>query len=215
VIFDKLDKIGADGVARELAAKTFDSEASSRLIEYVKRGDFTMAECVRRIGESDSTQAVERIIEAVNQLSGGQYRCEFDVSLVRGQGYYTGAVFEVESLAYSGSLAGGGRYDGLIGKFMGEAVPAVGFSIGFERIFDLLLEQDFPIPDGRKKIALFFERDYIAACRCAQNLRQEYEVSIFEKPRKLGKFLDKLQKDGYAGFYDLERSSEITMFEQK
>jgi histidyl-tRNA synthetase len=151
-------------------------------------------------------------MNSVNQIANGQYRCEFDVSLVRGQGYYTGAVFEVESLAYSGSLAGGGRYDTLIGKFAKETVSAVGFSIGFERIFDLLLEQNFVIPDNKKKVAFFFEDDYGAAYEAACELRKEYAVSLYEKPKKWGKFLDALQNEGYAGFCSMGEALDITEF---
>lgn len=212
VIFDKVDKIGAAGIEKELAEKGFAPVACSELMRYIERGDFSLNEVVRLVGTSEYSENIENIVRAVGGLSAGRYRCEFDISLVRGQGYYTGAVFEIESLAYSGSLAGGGRYDNLIGKFMNAKVPAVGFSIGFERIFDLLTEQNYEIPNGKRKIAVFFAGDYLAAYEAAGNLRQEYDVSIFEKPRKLGKFLNKLEDEGYAGFCDAEQSAEITMF---
>ena len=215
IVFDKMDKIGISGIERELSEKGFDTIACSCLLDYLRNDDFSMEECVRIIGVSEHTHNIENMIRAVNEISDSQYRCEFDISLVRGQGYYTGAVFEIESLAYSGSLAGGGRYDNLIGKFINESVPAVGFSIGFERIFDLLLEQRFMIPGDKKKIALLFENDYCSAFQSACILRNAYDVSIFEKPQKLGKFLDKLQNDGYSGFCIAGQSPEITMFEQK
>ncbi len=79
-------------------------------------------------------ESVRGIINTVNELSDGQFDVVFDLSLVRGQGYYTGTVFEVESIDFKGAIAGGGRYDNLIGKFLGQQVSAVGFSIGFERI---------------------------------------------------------------------------------
>ena len=212
VIFDKLDKIGISGMERELSEKGLDAAACSRLLAYVRKGDFSMEACTGGMGASEHTQNVENIIRAVNQIAGSQYRCEFDISLVRGQGYYTGAVFEIESLAYSGSLAGGGRYDNLIGKFLDERIPAVGFSIGFERIFDLLLGQGFAIPEGKRKVALFFENDYAAAFIAACALRREYDVSIFEKPKKLGKFLNRLQEEGYAGFCVDGQVPEVTIF---
>ena len=211
IIFDKMDKIGVDGVERELSDKKFDTLACGGLLKYIRNNDFSMDEYIRMIGASEYTESIEKIIQSVNQLSASQYRCEFDITLVRGQGYYTGAVFEIESMAYSGSLAGGGRYDNLIGKFNDESIPAVGFSIGFERIFDLLLEQEYMIPGSRKKIAVFFEDDYLGAYQLAGELRSEYDVSIFEKPQKLGKFLNKLQSDGYWGFCKTEQPSEITV----
>lgn len=215
IIFDKMDKIGISGIERELSVKTFDNTACSCLIEYLKNDNYSMSECIRIIGKSEYTQNIEDIIQAVNQISNGQYSCEFDISLVRGQGYYTGAVFEVESLAYSGSLAGGGRYDNLIGKFINETIPAVGFSIGFERIFDLLSEEKFIITDSKNKVAIFFENDYGAAYQSACELRREYDVSIFERPQKLGKFLDRLQNEGYIGFSIAGQSSDITVFTQR
>ena len=75
------------------------------------------------------------VITMARELSNGRYEVEYDMSLVRGQGYYTGTVFEIESNKFKGAIAGGGRYDNMIGKFLNESLPAVGFSIGFERIF--------------------------------------------------------------------------------
>ena len=214
IIFDKMDKIGTDGIARELSDKEFDSIACDNLLKYIRNNDFSMEEYIRIIGASEYTANIGRIMQSVNQLSMSRYRCEFDVTLVRGQGYYTGAVFEIESLEYSGSLAGGGRYDNLIGKFINETIPAVGFSIGFERIFDLLLEQNYTIPGRKKKIAMFFENDYLEAYQNAGELKNQYDVSIFEKPQKLGKFLNKLQSDGYWGFCFAKQSTEITAFNE-
>lgn len=212
VIFDKMDKIGIDGIQRELQANIFDELACLRLIEYIREKDFSMEKYIKLIGESEITENIRKITNAVNRISNDQYRCEFDITLVRGQGYYTGAVFEVESLAYSGALAGGGRYDDLIGKFINEKVPAVGFSIGFERIFDLLLAENFLIPDSKPRIAVFFEDEYEMAYTAACKLRETYCVSIFEKPGKLGKFLSKLQADGFVGFCVAGASQEISMF---
>ena len=100
-----------------------------------------------------------------------------------------------------GSIAGGGRYDNLIGKFTGENIPAVGFSIGFERIFSLLTEAGYTIPDTKKRIALLHDKaDVVNAIEEAEKLRKDYDVVIYEKPKKLSKFLDKIQAKGYFGF---------------
>jgi len=213
VIFDKMDKIGASGVEHEINQKAFDEKACSRLVEYINQNDFSLEKYINLVGKSDATDNIESIINTVNQLSGGEYRCDFDISLVRGQGYYTGAVFEIESLEYSSSVAGGGRYDDLIGKFINEKIPAVGFSIGFERIFDILTGKNFEIPGSKQKIAVIFEEDYACAYNTACGLKIDYLVSIFEKPKKLGKFLDKLQNDGYSGFCYAGEAAEINLFE--
>jgi len=212
IIFDKMEKIGVSGIERELQQKAFDKSACLHLLEYIREENFSMEKCIQLIGESEYTENIKKIADAINQISNNQYRCDFDITLVRGQGYYTGAVFEIESLAYSGSLAGGGRYDNLIGKFINERVPAVGFSIGFERIFDLLLEQNFTIPDSKQKVAVFFENEYITAYRTACELREKYCVSIFKKPQKFGKFLSRLQSEGYVGYCNTSMSSEVTFF---
>lgn len=149
----------------------------------------------------EAAESVETIIKSVEELSKDAYSINFDISLVRGQGYYTGTVFEIVSDKFKGSIAGGGRYDNLIGKFTGENIPAVGFSIGFERIFALLTEAGYKIPDTKKKIALLHDKaDVVKAIKAAEEMRGEYDVVIYEKPKKLSKFLDKIQSKGYYGF---------------
>ena len=111
---------------------------------------------------------------------------------------------------FRGAISGGGRYDNLIGKFIGQSVPAVGFSIGFERIYTILKESGFVIPEKRKKIALIYDSDkFTECCAKAKELRKEYDVSIFETPKKTGKFLNKLQENGYGGFFILGQSEEV------
>ena len=102
------------------------------------------------------------------------------------------------------------QYDYLIGKFIGKKVPAVGFSIGFERIFAILSENNDRVDYGKKRIALFYNTDeYTEAVIKADELRKEYDVSMFEKPKKLGKFLNKIEAKGYYGFVVYGESDEI------
>lgn len=198
ISFDKLDKIGPEGVSEELHAKGFDSAAINRLREITQTP--LSIEKVKEIC-GDTAEGVETVINAVEKLSGGDYKIRFDISLVRGQGYYTGTVFEIVSDKFRGSIAGGGRYDNLIGKFTGDNIPAVGFSIGFERIFALLTEAGYSIPNSKKKIALLHDAAEITeAIKTAEKLRAEYDVVICEKPKKLSKYLDKIQAKGYYGF---------------
>ena len=95
------------------------------------------------------------VIDTVEKLADGAYAVA-DPSLVRGQGYYTGMVFEVSCAGFSGAVAGGGRCDNMVGKFLGQKVPAVGFSIGFERICAILLDQGFTVPAEKKRLALLY-----------------------------------------------------------
>lgn len=201
VSFDKLDKIGSDGVVAELAEKGF----APNIIENFKS---FLAACpidIDRIGEfTDDTTAANRlsyIISSARELSGGKYDVVFDVSLVRGQGYYTGAVFEVESVDFHGAICGGGRYDNLIGKFTGEPTPAVGFSIGFERIFSILSDADHsPIASTPRVAVLYDEGDFIRAAKRADELRADYDVAVYERAKKMGKQLARLEERGFAGY---------------
>jgi histidyl-tRNA synthetase len=198
ITFDKLDKIGADGVKAELTDKGFDETAIERLVEIISK-PLTLDTVKELCGEH--TEKLDAVIQSTRELAQGRYGIEFDISLVRGQGYYTGIVFEIVSKNFRGSIAGGGRYDNLIGKFTGENIPAVGFSIGFERIFALLTESGYKIPDTKSRIALLYDKEDTVKAICeAEKLRAEYDVVIFEKPKKLSKFLDKIQSKGYYGF---------------
>lgn len=199
ITFDKLDKIGAEGVVGELTDKGFDADAIAKFGEIISK-PLTL-ESVKEVCGGEAAESVETIIKSVEELSKDAYSINFDISLVRGQGYYTGTVFEIVSDKFKGSIAGGGRYDNLIGKFTGENIPAVGFSIGFERIFALLTEAGYKIPDAKKKIALLHDKaDVVKAIKAAEEMCGEYDVVIYEKPKKLSKFLDKIQAKGYYGF---------------
>ena len=139
---------------------------------------------------------------------------EYDMTLVRGQGaLLTGTVFEVESLDFNSSIAGGGRYDNLIGKFLKEQIPAVGFSIGFERIYSILMEKESYNTEKQKKVVLIYEEDQVAdAIRYAEELRKTYKTALYIKPKKLGKFLNKLEEQGFDGFQVFDRDEEVRMF---
>ena len=198
VTFDKLDKIGAHGVTEELREKGFAASAVDKFAQTIARP--LSVENIKEICGAEAVEDIEKIITVSDELADG-YDIKFDISLVRGQGYYTGTVFEVVSNKFRGSIAGGGRYDNLIGKFTGEQIPAVGFSIGFERIFAILRDAGYKIPDAKKKLALFYDAENIAeAVREAESLRNEYEVSLNERPKKLSKYLDRLKENGYYGF---------------
>ena len=135
-------------------------------------------------------------------VSGGKYKVVYCPNLVRGQGYYTGVVFEIGSPKFSGAVGGGGRYDNMIGKFLGQQVPAVGFSIGFERICGILMEQGFKIPDAKEKCVLLYDKndDFPKVMEFAKELRKDYTVSILQKAKKMGPMYGMLEKQGYTKF---------------
>lgn len=198
VSFDKLDKIGAEGVAAELTEKGFDKAAVDKLSDVLSQLPLTLDKITEIVG-TEKTARLSRIITDSQAIANGAYGIEFDISLVRGQGYYTGTVFEVRSENFGSSVAGGGRYDKLIGKFIGEEIPACGFSIGFERIFSILSEQN-RAASSKEKLAVFYEDNFMEVYAKAEELRGQYDVSIYKKPKKLGAFLNKLQAGGFVGF---------------
>lgn len=215
ITFDKMDKIGLTGVVEELTEKGFAKDAVDNFEKFLSEGDFTLESLKSRLEDKTPAESLEHIIDTVNELTGNAFELVFDLSLVRGQGYYTGTVFEVESIDFKGAIAGGGRYDNLIGKFLGQQVSAVGFSIGFERIFSILMEHGIDLPNKGNKIAVMYdEGDLSNAYRIAEKYRAEGKIcSLYVKPKKMGKFLSKLQERGYAGFINVSNGDEISDFE--
>ncbi len=141
IIFDKLDKIGLEGIKEELIDNNFDNNAIEKFTGIFTGDKLTLDNAATLDGAAEYAENLKNIIQTVRAVAGDSLNIEFSPSLVRGQGYYTGTIFEVEASGYSGAVAGGGRYDNLIGKFLNEDIPAVGFSIGFERIFGILMER--------------------------------------------------------------------------
>ena len=212
IIFDKQDKIGIDGVKAELEENGFDQTCIDKFIALFADGTLTL-DSVANVCNASYVTELQRIIDAVTTVSKGTIPVEFCPSLVRGQGYYTGTIFEVEAAGYSGAVAGGGRYDNLIGKFLNEDIPAVGFSIGFERIFGILMEQNYSIPNRKKKIAVFYDTDtYAEALIYAEDLRNDYIVSVIARPKKLGKYLNKLETQGFDGFAVYGQEDGVKLF---
>ena len=213
ITFDKMDKIGLTGVVEELTEKGFAKDAVDNFEKFLSEGDFTLESLKSRLEDKTPAESLEHIIDTVNELTGNAFELVFDLSLVRGQGYYTGTVFEVESLDFNSSIAGGGRYDNLIGKFLKEQIPAVGFSIGFERIYSILMEKESYNTEKQKKVVLIYEEDQVAdAIRYAEELRKTYKTALYIKPKKLGKFLNKLEEQGFDGFQVFGRDEEVRMF---
>lgn len=212
IIFDKQDKIGIDGVKAELEENGFNQTCIDKFIALFADGTLTL-DSVANVCDASYVTELQRIIDAVTTVSKGTIPVEFCPSLVRGQGYYTGTIFEVEAAGYSGAVAGGGRYDNLIGKFLNEDIPAVGFSIGFERIFGILMEQNYSIPNRKKKIAVFYDTDtYAEALIYAEDLRNNYIVSVIARPKKLGKYLNKLETQGFDGFSVYGQEDGVKLF---
>lgn len=213
IAFDKIEKIGAENVSAELIEKGFAPDTVKKFIDLMSITPFTLDAAEKYCEDKAPVENLRYIIGTVTGLAGDSYSIVYDKSLVRGQGYYTGTVFEIESLDFGSSIAGGGRYDNMIGKFLNESVPAVGFSIGFERIASILTDADYQIPETKKRIAVIYDAaDILPALAKADEYRTEYEVVLYERPKKLGKLFGKLEEQGFYGCYILSESSELKVF---
>ncbi|MDD6037094.1 MAG: histidine--tRNA ligase [Lachnospiraceae bacterium] len=210
IVFDKMDKIGAEGVAAELTEKGFSPDTVKKFTDLMSITPFTLEEAEKYCEDKSPVESLRYIIETVKKLAGDSYSIVYDKSLVRGQGYYTGTIFEIESLDFGSSIAGGGRYDNMIGKFLNESVPAVGFSIGFERIASILSDAGYEMAESKKRIAVIYDTaDILPALAKADEYRSEYEVVLYERPKKLGKLFGKLEEQGFYGCYILKESEGI------
>ena len=199
ISFDKLDKIGADGVKNELTEKGFAPEAVAALDEFLRAGDFSLDTVAAKVDDDALTADLRYVIATSEKIAACRYGIAYAPSLVRGQGYYTGMVFEVTCPQFSGAVAGGGRYDNMVGKFIGQQVPAVGFSIGFERVCGILLEQGYRIPGAKPRLALLYckDADFAAVLQKAETLRADYDVTVLPQAKKLGKQFGTLEAAGY------------------
>ena len=214
ICLDKLDKINIDGVCAELADRQYDRQAIQSLYEFLSKNIMNVQDAACMLPDKSPARELETIISSVRALSDGKYGVEYTPALVRGQGYYTGAVFEVVCADFPGALAGGGRYDGMIGKFLGADVPAVGFSIGFERICALLAEHGFTVP-ASPRLALIYKGDdeFLEALKKAGQLRRQYNVTVLRQAAKPGKQLAVLKNLGYNAAAHTD-SADIVPFDR-
>ena len=210
IILDKMDKIGLDGVAKELAEEGFAKETIDKyleLFEQVTPDTKGVEFCKEKLGEFLKSEYADGLIEIMNSVDAvknAQFKVASDPTLVRGMSYYTGTIFEIAMDEFGGSVGGGGRYDEMIGKFTGNQTCACGFSIGFERIVMLLLERDYQIPGAQEKKAYLIEKN-MPADKMQQILAKAMEernngvcvnLSIMKKNKKFQK--EQLAQDGYT-----------------
>lgn len=203
ITFDKLDKVGLSGVQAELEEKGFAKSAIETFMESISHhASEGLGAMSKYCSHPEVITSLQNIIDSVTRLSKGTYRVEYDRSLVRGMGYYTGTIFEIVSPEFGSSIAGGGRYDKMIGTLIGEDIPAVGFSIGFERIADILMNRtDRTFETGGKRLALLYDKEtpFVEVVEKADEIRMNgYDVSTIVKSKKVGKQLNSLEKDGFV-----------------
>ena len=212
ITVDKMDKIGTDGVKAELLENGYSEVSADRYLELMNQaspdaaGVRKMGELLKGVLEDGAAENLARIMETVTEVSQVGCQLVFDPTLVRGMGYYTGTIFEVSMEGFGGSIAGGGRYDRMIGKFTGIDTPACGFSIGFERIVTILLDAGFTVPEGNGKEAWLFEKGMgakrlTAIMKEAMAARAEGKTVLVAQMNKNKKFQkEQLGKEGYLEF---------------
>lgn len=165
IILDKMDKIGLDGVAAELKENGYPEASVEKYLQLFKeitndiKGVRYCKEKLTGFLDPETADGLEMIISSAEASKEADFQICFDPTLVRGMSYYTGTIFEIAMDEFGGSVGGGGRYDEMIGKFTGQNTPAVGFSIGFERIVMLLLERGYELPTNKPKKAFLIEKN--------------------------------------------------------
>ena len=221
IILDKMDKIGMDGVKAELIESGFGGDQVEQYLGLFS-GAGADAEGVRRMGQllseksKEAEEACENlsyIMDTVTEASETEFALCFDPTLVRGMSYYTGTIFEVSMEGFGGSVAGGGRYDKMIGKFTGNETPACGFSIGFERIVTILLDRGFVVPSQAAKKAYLFEKgvsqqvlsQVIREANAERKAGVQVLVAQMNKNKKFQK--EQLQKEGYTEFREFYKDA--------
>lgn len=218
IILDKMDKIGLEGVKEELIKYDFDEESVEKYtnlfkeIENKENPVTYLAEKLDGFMDDDVKQWMEEIIDSVRATKASEFEIVFDPTLVRGMSYYTGTIFEIAIPEFGGSCGGGGRYDKMVGNFTGRDVPACGFSIGFERIVLLLMEQGFKVPTENKKVAYLIEKgvngerlcEVIAKAQEERKTGNQVLVARMNKNKKFQK--SQLEEQGYNEFKEFYKN---------
>lgn len=221
ITLDKLDKIGMDGVKEELSQNGFSHESIEKYTELLSsvtndsQGVCKLGQALDGVLPERVAANLAHIMDTVTEVLDVEADCRlvFDPTLVRGMGYYTGTIFEVsvEGLGYS--VAGGGRYDKMIGKFTGMDTPACGFSIGFERIVGMLMDAGFTVPGEGEKTAYLFEKGLdpealAAVIKEAMKARKGGARILVAQMNKNKKFQkEQLSKEGYTEFKEFYKEA--------
>lgn len=229
IILDKMDKIGAEGVAAELQELGY---AKENVDKYLKLFD-EVAEDISgvrylklKLGDylsDEIADGLEMIMSSVEAAKECEFKLKFSPTLVRGQSYYTGTIFEVVMDDFGGSVAGGGRYDKMIGKFTGQDTPACGFSIGFERIVMLLLENGYKVPRKNSRKAYLLEKNMpkegmlkvLSLAKADREAGRQVLIVNMKKNKKFQK--DQLIAEGYEEIVDCYADSvaNLTISEKR
>ena len=220
IILDKMDKIGLEGVKKELLDAGFAQESVDKYVAWFERAGQGLSarefcgEGLADVLGPKVLDGLDEILSCVQAGASGDFKLAFDPTLVRGMSYYTGTIFEVELPGFSGSIAGGGRYDEMVGHFCGQKVCACGFSIGFERIITILKDQGYQIPDDTRKVAFLAENGLsaekkVAMFQEAAALRAEgVQVMVTTRAKNAKHQKETLRGQGYEEFKEFFRRED-------
>lgn len=210
ITIDKLDKIGPEGIVAELRDRSAEPSAVDALEAFLRRpvtlehNPFGERQIRKALPPGAPDDVVAHLVAVGDAVATARAEVDvplaFDPFLVRGMGYYTGTILELAHPSVPYSLGGGGRYDGMIGRFLGQDVPAVGFSIGFERIVDLLADG---AEDEASTVVLVHDRDVPVAellALKAQLVSEGFRVRLEQRTKNLKGLLERAASDGYTAF---------------
>ena len=213
ISLDKYDKIGLEGIRRELIENGYAEDVVTRYLAIYEslQGDVTCGDFCSDIAENyldrKVVEGVDDIISCAKAMINEHVKITFDPTLVRGMGYYTGTIFEISIDGYNFSIAGGGRYDKMIGKFCGQDVSASGFSIGFERIITILKDKlETVTPVSEKNLAILIGKNVpldrkLEIFKRAKALRAEGTTVTIQPMRKnMKQQIEKLEAEGFKEF---------------
>ena len=208
ITIDKLDKIGHAGVITELRDRGFPAGPVDALEAFFARPavaeDLPFGEAAIRASlpegvDEGAVADLASVGETVDAIVGRPV-VQFDAWLVRGMGYYTGAIFEVAHASVGYSLGGGGRYDGMIGRFLGTDVPAAGFSLGFERIVDLV---DLDGDASADAVAIVYDPEVDPAALLglqSELVATGKRVRVERRPKNIKPLLEQLEASGFSSY---------------
>ncbi|MBM6750272.1 histidine--tRNA ligase [Mediterraneibacter glycyrrhizinilyticus] len=219
ITLDKMDKIGLEGVAAELKENGYAQESVDKYLALFQEitddveGVRMCREKLQGFLAPEAADSLEMIITSVESAKEAEFRMKFDPTLVRGMSYYTGTIFEISMDEFGGSVGGGGRYDKMIGKFTGQDTPAVGFSIGFERIVMLLMERGYQVPTRKEKKAFLIEKNMpqagmlkvLSLAREERKAGKQVMIANMKKNKKFQK--EQLAEQGYSEIVEVYRDS--------
>lgn len=216
ISLDKFDKIAREGVTNELIEKGYDITKVEKLLDIIIATKTDGVIALNGKIDAEQIHNAQLIVDTINQIAPDTMTARFDITIVRGQGYYTGTVFEFYATAYgfNSAIGGGGRYDNMSQKFIGEPVPMVGFGLGLEPTIMLVTEHNLLV-FAEKKLALLYSLDNTSkdVFEYKTELQKEYDVAIFLKQKNVRAQLDRLMQNGYVGFVDINKK-EIVIFEK-